>query len=406
MNRALIAGMALAIAALWWWSWEPAPYAPYTAGAVQAQPVALPSATAASASGNTTVARPPFNAQGARERAAQVALWQERLARATQSLDTYRQHTRYPPGSRPASEQPDQLRPYDPVTEDHALKKPGESPDTSVKLRTTQERLFLQGEESTRLTVALLDNNGQAQPLRVVRAAVREITPNNQGSLFPNVPVPFNDEGTDGDAAADDRVHSARLQPSAQGFAGLTGQLRLEVHLEHRGANGLAQGFTYFDVYVTALPPATWAGPVRESTDGGSLNFDLPVQVREPGRYVVTGVVDDAAGRPYAHLTYNDVLPAGNGRFRLMLFGKLMHDAPPAFPLALRDVVAFRLREEGHPDRLLMPQRTGRVHVSARHALTSFSNDEWSDDARQRYLAELSSDVEEAKRRLNLLGGS
>lgn len=403
MNRALIAGMALAIAALWWWSYEPA-----QRSAAQAQPVAMQSTAASNAdrSDRPAPARAPFNARGARERAAQVALWQERLARATQSLDAYRQHTRYPPGSRPASEQPDQLRPYDPVTEDHALKKPGEAADDSVKLRTTQERIFLQGDESTRITVALIDNNGQAQPLRVLRAAVREITPNGQGSLFPNVPVPFNDEGADGDAAAGDRVHSARLQPSVQGFAGLTGQLRLEVHLEHRGANGLAQGFTYFDVYVTALPPAAWAGAVRESTDGGSLNFDLPVHVREPGRYVVTGVVDDATGKPYAHLTYNDVLPAGSGRFRLMLFGKLMHDAPPMFPLALRDVVAFRLREEGHPDRLLMPQRAGRVHVSARHALTGFSNDAWSDDARQRYLAELSSDVEEAKRRLDSLGGS
>jgi hypothetical protein len=406
MNRALILGATLAFAALWWWSWEPTPAA---TGTVQAQPAVLPGAKAAAAlaaPNNTGATRAPFRAQGTRERATQIALWQERLARATQTLDAYREHTRYPPGSRRASQQPDQLRPYEPVTEDHALKKPGESPDDSVKLRTTQERIFLQGDESTRITLSLVDNNGQVQPLRVLRAAVREITPNNQGSLFPNVPVAFNDEGADGDAAAGDRVHSARLQPSAQGFAGLSGQLRLEVHLEHRGANGLSQGFTYFDVYVTALPPATWAGAVRESTDGGSLNFDLPVQVREPGRYVVTGVVDDAAGKPYAHLTYNDVLPAGSGRFRLMLFGKLMHDAPPAFPLVLRDVVAFRLREEGHPDRLLMPQRAGRVHVSARHALTSFSNDEWTDDARQRYLAELMRDVEDAKRRLDSLGGS
>lgn len=403
MNRALIAGTGLTIAALWWWSLDSRPLA----AAAQAQPAA-PQTAVGSASSTTAAStqRVPFSAAGARERAAQIALWQERLARATQTLDTYRQHTRYPQGSRPASEQPDQLRPYDPIEEDHALKTPGQSADDSVKLRTTQERIFLQGEESTRLTLALVDNRGQLQPLRVVRASVREITPPAQGSLFPVVPIGFNDDGVDGDAVAGDRVMSARLQPTAQGFAGLTGQLRLEAHLEHRGAQGLAQGFTYFDVYVTALPPATWAGAVRESTEGGSLNFALPVQVREAGRYVVTGVVDDANGKPYAHLTFNDTVPAGAGEFRLVVFGKLLHDAPPVFPLALRDVVAFRLREEGHPDRLLMPQRAGRVHVSGRHALATFSNIEWSDDARQRYLAELSSDVEEARRRLDLLGGS
>jgi hypothetical protein len=369
-------GVATAIAALAWWAWEP-----------RAQ--------------TETPIEPRAELAGAGERAAQAALWRERFERATQTLETYRQHSRYPQGSRPASEQADQLQPYASVVEDHALKLPGQAADETVKLRAVQERIYLQGEESSRVTLALIDAKGQTQPLRVLRAWLREVTPPTQGSLFPVIPVPFNDEGSDADSTAGDRVFSTRVQPSTQGFAQLSGQLRLEVHLQH----GNHPGFAYFDFYVTATPPATWAGAVRENTEGGSLNFDLPVLVKQAGRYVVTGVVDDARGVPYAHLTYNDEMVAGAGRFRLVLFGRLMHDAPPAFPLTLRDVVAFRLNHSGHPDRSLLPQRQGAVHTSARHDLATFSNAEWTDDARQRYLAELSKDAEEARRRLAELGG-
>ena len=38
----------------------------------------------------------------------------------------------------------------------------------------------------------------------------------------------------------------------------------------------------------------------------GSLDFYLKADVREPGRYVVTGRVDDANGRPFALLSFNE----------------------------------------------------------------------------------------------------
>jgi hypothetical protein len=75
----------------------------------------------------------------------------------------------------------------------------------------------------------------------------------------------------------------------------------------------------------------------------------------------------------------------------------------PTFPLTLRDVVAFRLREEGHPDRALMPRRDGAVHVSAKHAAGAFSDAAWSSEERSRYLAELSRDVEEARNQVDRL---
>jgi hypothetical protein len=366
--------------------------------------VSAPAAAAAAASAATTTtsnaAAAPFSAAGLAARQAQLAQWQERLDRAQQALEAYRRSTRYPHGSRPAAEQPDQMRPNDPIVEEHALKEPGKKTAADgVRLRTSQERVYAQASERVRFTVALVDAQGQTLPLRVLSASLREFTPPTVASLFPTTPAVFNDDGTQGDALAGDRVFSTTVQPSAQGFAGLAGQLRLEAFLDYKGE----RGFIYFDLYVTPESPAAWRGAPREAVEAGSLVFVLPIEVRESGRYVVTGRVDDANGQPFALLTFNDVLPGGAGEVRLALFGKLIADALPAFPLTLRDVEAFRLREEGHPDRALMPRLPGTLLVSARHALDRFSAAEWSSEERDRYLAELTRDADDARREVERL---
>ena len=359
---------------------------------------AQPARTAASAPARAA----PYSAAGQQTREAQLALWQQRLERAQEALQTYSEHTRYPHTSRPADEQTDQMFPNDPVVEDHPLREPKGKAVEGVRLRTTQERIFVQGDESVRFTVALIDEQGQALPLRVQSASAREVTPPAVASLYPVLPVVFNDDGTSGDREAGDRELTATLRPSAQGFAKLAGQIRLEVFMEGRGE----RGFTYFDIYVTADAPAAWSGRVRDVAEGGSLNFYLGAGVREPGRYVVTGRVDDASGQPFALLTFNDEVGRGDTEFRLSLFGKMLRDATPAMPLTLRDVVAFRLREEGHPDRALMPRLNGTVHVSGKHALASFSEAEWSAEERSRYLAELTRDVDEAQKKVDQLSPS
>jgi len=383
---------AVVIGGLFGW-WVVAWQADAKGDAVAAAPPAR--AVAASAPARSVVA--PFSATGQQTREAQLALWQQRLERAEQALHAYAGHTRYPHTSRPAEEQADQMFPNEPVIEEHPLREPKGKTVEGVRLRTTQERVFVQGDESVRFTLALVDEQDQALPLRVLNASAREVTPPAVASLYPVLPVVFNDDGTNGDRVPGDREMTATLRPSAQGFAKLAGQIRLEVFMEGRGE----RGFTYFDIYVTPDAPATWSGRVREALDNGSLNFYLGATVREPGRYVVTGRVDDADGQPLALLTFNDEVGRGDTEFRLSLFGKLVRDAEPTMPLTLRDVVAFRLREEGHPDRALMPRLNGAVHVSGKHALASFSAAEWSAEERARYLVELTRDVDEAQKKVD-----
>jgi hypothetical protein len=396
-----VAPAVLATAGLWWALMDadaaPAP-APSHSGPAPAATMLLRSAAASTAA--TGASGAPFSVAGLQARQAQRELWQQRLERAQATLDAYRQATRYPHESQPLAEHADQAYPNQPISEEQPLRTAKGKAAEGVRLRTTQERVFVQGSESVRFTVSVQDDAGKTLPLRIVRATAHEVPAPGTASLYPELTMNFNDEGAAGDTAAGDGVFGVQLQPAAQGFGGLLGQIRVEVFLQH----GQQQGFTYFDIMYTPEAPAQWQGGVREALQDGSLNFYLKAQVREPGRYVVTGRVDDAAGKPFALLSFNDEVAAGAQEFRLTLFGKLVRDAKPAFPLTLRDVDAFLLRPDAFPDRKLMPRLAGQVHVSKTHALLSFADTEWTSEERTRYLAELDRDLVEAQARVNQLG--
>lgn len=393
---AAAAGLALGLA--WWHGGAEPMAAASTPAAAPAEPAAPP-----------TAARPgpPLadrRADRLADRSAERALWQQRLLRAQRTLDSYREATRYPHDSRPAAEHPDQIHPNRPIAEERPLREPGGPVVDGLVLRTTQERVFALGDESVLFTVAAVDGEGRPLPLSVPRAIVREgpgaARPPADRPAPPPVAVRFGDDGRDGDVQAGDGVLSFRLQPARQGYAEFDGLIRVELALQ----SGDHTGYAYFDVIHSPAAPATWDGAVREAVEAGSLNLYLPVQVQQPGRYVVTGRVDDATGRPFALVTFNDELAAGPQQFRLQLFGKLLRDRQPAWPLVLRDVDAFLLRPDTFPDRALMPRRDGLVHRTGRYPLGTFSDAEWTSEERSRYLAEYGRDVQEAEDHLRNLG--
>ena len=152
------------------------------------------------------------------------------------------------------------------------------------------------------------------------------------------------------------------------------------------------QGVVNFDVVYQPGVPADW-GAITERVVDGSLDFLVGLDVRQPGRYVVSGRVDDARGEPFALVSFNEELGSGAQVARLRVFGKLLRDAAPAMPLRLRDLQGFLLLQDRFPDRAMLPRREGVVHRSASYALKGFSDAEWTSEERERYLAELGKDV-------------
>lgn len=264
--------------------------------------------------------------------------------------------------------------------------------DAAIQIQTSQSRVYLAAGEAVAFTVKAVDSEGKTLPLFITRAVARGLT--FQGSRdVAQVALPFTDDGSNADVAAGDGIYSSAFAPNQSGFANFNGTIRTEV----RYSVGDRAGIVLFDVIYSPENPATWSGAIREAMEAGSLNLYLKTDVRIAGRYVVTGRVDDAKGKPFALVSFNDQLPQGSTEVRLTVFGKLMRDQAPAMPLTLRDVDAYLLKENADPDRALMPRMSGTAYVTKSYPLRAFSDNEWQSEERSRYLTELGKDVELAK---------
>jgi hypothetical protein len=399
--RVVVPVALVCIAGVWW--------AASTAGTPPAalDPVAQASAGASPPRGPVPAAsmpagRAPFTAAGLADRHARLALWQQRLQRAQETLESYKKATRYPFDSRPASEHPDQWQPHPVVTTDAPLRMPGTGVVANMHVHTTQQRVFASGADTVTFTVAATDDNGTPLPLRILSSVSHSPQDTGGGKAAPLAPVvtqPFVDDGTLGDLQAGDGVYTGRLDPMAQGFGSFAGLIRTELIVQ----SGRQQGYVAFDVVYSPQVPATWTGSARDVVRDGSLDFVLGVDVVQAGRYVITGRVDDANGRPLALVTFNDELAAGTQQVPLQVFGRLIRDAQAPFPLTLHDVEGFLLRPDTYPDRALMPALDGPVATSRKLALAQFSGAAFSSDETQRYLAEYGKDVAQAQQQVGQL---
>ena len=330
--------------------------------AVPEAPQAPPAAPTAAA---RTFTAPPEN------RAARRRQLVEQVRLTDHTYCSYLAHSRYPHESRPAGHHPDQLYPNQPLLETNPMRAEGGDSHPDVQLQTAQSRVYLAAGEQADFSLRALAQGmtyGQSRPA-------------------PQVAVPFADEGG---------AWRATLAPAQTALAGFHGTIRLEVRYQAGGREGVV----LFDVIYSPQSPASWSGKPREAVDGGALQFALPLDVRLPGRYVVTGRVDDAAGRPFALATFNEVLGQGAQQVRLQVHGKLLHDGAPRLPLLLRDVEGYLLRENLDPDRLLLPRLEGKVFASRTRSLDGVPDVEWQSEERSRYLAEYAKDRAAARARL------
>ena len=333
-------------------------------------------------------AGPPRPAPGAPSSAEQPAaerapdaLWEERLARAQRTLDTYLASTRYPPTSRPISEQPDRVRPHF-VSGETIRPRRRDDKLTDARVTLRQDRHYMVGDERVALSLTCANSNGPT-PCEVLSTLVRG---EGQGAPGAGVTVPFR--------AGELGAESASFQPSAQGFAGYSGPIRIFVDLRVDGEEGQVS----FEVMYTAAAPAIFTGAIREALADGSLDLHVEIEVEKPGRYVIEARVDDAEGRSFAYLSFNEVLGRGRQEARLRLFGKLVIDQEASSPFRLRDIEGFLLKEDTYPDRELMPALEGVVHTTKRYAGRDFADRVWESEEKDRHVEEFKKDVETAKR--------
>ncbi len=391
--------LALVLVAWLWWGSDGADGATAADASSQRPVVSVPGSAASNSPGGETVGV-PYSAAGLKARQEQLVLWRGRHERAEQILASYRDSTRYPYDSRPIAEHPDQVHPFAPIAEQVKLRNANGEVVKGINLRTTQERVFLSGAESVRFTITAVDDADRSLPLIIRSASAQSIPDSRTPIKIIQTAVAFTDDGAGADDVPSDGRYAGRLAPATQGFQHYNGTIRLLAEV----ASDSQQGVAHFDVVYAPDAPATWAG-VREALEAGSLNFYAKATVRQAGRYVVSGRVDDANGVPFALVQFNDEVAEGSREFRLQVFGALVVDKRPAFPLRLRDVEGFLLIPDKFPDRATMARQVGVVHTSAVYPLSRFSSAEWTSEERQRYLAEYGKDADTARRQVEDLGG-
>ncbi|KQQ86754.1 hypothetical protein ASF77_18825 [Massilia sp. Leaf139] len=321
------------------------------------------------------------------ERARQRQQLVDQYALTDHTYCSYREGSMYPAHSQPMSRNPDQAYPNRPVLETKPMRGDDRRSNPDVLLQTAQSRVFLAAGESVVFSLRAIEPKGAVLPLVVTRAISAGIVTTGARPTT-QVPLSLTDDGGGPDAVAGDGAFTGALTPQQTGLAGFHGTIRTEVRYTVNGKNGVA----IFDVIYSPRVPAVWAGAPREALEDGSLAFILRAEVRTPGRYVVTGRIDDAKGRPFALATFNEVLGPGPNDIKLVAFGKLMHDGAPALPLTLRDVDGYLLKENTDPDRELMPRLEGPVLTSRTASLKGVSDAEWTSEERQRYLTEFAKD--------------
>jgi hypothetical protein len=129
----------------------------------------------------------------------------------------------------------------------------------------------------------------------------------------------------------------------------------------------------------------------------GSLDIYAGLKITKAGRYVLAARVDDAEGRTFAYLSFNEELGTGMKEAKLHLFGKLVLDQKAKPPFRLRDVEGFLLKENTFPDRELIPTLEGVVHTTKMYQPSDFSDKEWESEEKDRHVKEFTKDVDEAQ---------
>ena len=313
----------------------------------------------------------------------------ERRKQAEERLQTYRNFAKYPPGSRPARENSDQLFPTAPVVRGIPLSRSGQ-PSEHILLKLRQDRVVVVGDESIELGIRCEDSQANQLPCAVQSAQGMAI-PLDGGKPTGQRPVSFVKD----QAAGRQGELVATLRPIDLKLVDQSWPLRVEVKLQ-AGSDPVEQGSALFDFLFTPDPPAVSTGPVREAVADGSLVLTYGLSVKRAGRYVLHARVDDAAGKPVGYLEWNDLLQVGQQEVKLVLFGKLLLDENPRWPLKVRDFDGFLLKESGDVDREQISPRTGYHHTTQVYSLSAFSNKEWRSEEKTRHEREFEKDVEQA----------
>jgi uncharacterized protein DUF4784 len=182
----------------------------------------------------------------------------------------------------------------------------------------------------------------------------------------------YRDDGTEGDAVADDRVYTAVFVPGAEASGRPATSYMVRVVATTRG-NEERIATTSF---LYSFPDAQLTGAYRDAVVDGSLQVQAEVSVTAPGRFHLEATLYDTSGeQALAWAQTALALPEGRHWLTLSFYGLILRERGIDGPYVLQHVALSTAST--------MPNAKNRlaegVHVTAAYAAARFTDASYDD---------------------------
>ncbi len=185
-------------------------------------------------------------------------------------------------------------------------------------------------------------------------------------------PLAFYDDGTHGDAQANDDYWTATYTPDPDKPNDFRGQYQVVVQAESLKGDTLTSSASF--VYSVQIAHLT--GQYRDSLVDGNLQIDAELAVEEPGKFRVEGTLVTTADAKMLGYAYTDAeLEPGTHWVPLVYYGLMFHDMKAPGPYSLFSVTLSTL---GGP----VPQESDvlpNAHTTKAYAIDDFGTQPFND---------------------------
>jgi hypothetical protein len=276
------------------------------------------------------------------------------------TAEDYRRRARFPRSSQPIEDG------VDPVQRDREVtrgKSAGEQ-GTNPTLVVWPERTGFEAPSPIVMFAYLVHDDHKVEP-KSLRGEIRT----QQGGILAD--LAFNDDGTSGDATANDLVYTAVVTPERDRALEFKGSQLVEVHAETRGGEEriATSGFLY------SVPLAHLTGRYRDEIVDGSLVVSAEVQVDAEARFHLEATLAERDGTPLGWAQNAIVLPPGTAWIPLTYWGLMLRERGADGPYV---VLSLALSTTGE-----MPNQKNDVvvnaHVTKPYDVAQFSDRPFND---------------------------
>ncbi|MBI3394580.1 MAG: hypothetical protein HY042_01975 [Spirochaetia bacterium] len=264
-----------------------------------------------------------------------------------QVLAAYKEWSRFPPNSRPLSnDQVDVIDHYVVhLPYQQMLYQEGDKPKRSEYACNLQPLTHTVTEGmQMRITLRCLKGSaekpdGKPVPVTIQGVTLKKVLPTKNIPL-PSTLVQFGDDGQNGDEKANDQTYTFVYTPSRQDWAYMEFETTFEIPDETQG-QAPRQHFMKTGFFSSPVAPAKFSGRVTDDVENGSLVVNVEVNVSQPGRYRIYANLKGKDG--YLGTAKNELkLAAGSHMVPLLFFGKLFRDREIDGPYTVTGLRGYR----------------------------------------------------------------